>query len=117
MRDDWERILDMREASANIERHTEKGREVFESDEPIQTWVVHHLEITGEAASKLGPGFRAAHSEVPWSEIVAMRNEIVHEYFGIDLDEIWPVVERDLPELKQKLNGIVEGLTQRGKDD
>ena len=99
------------------ERHTGKGREAFESDELIQTWIVHHLEIIGEAASKLGPGFRAAHSEVPWSEIVAMRNEIVHEYFGIDLDEVWPVVERDLPELKQKLNGILERLPQRGKHD
>lgn len=46
-----------------------------------------------------------------------MRDVIAHEYFGTDLDEIWQVVERDLPELKQKLNGIVEGLTQRGKHD
>jgi uncharacterized protein with HEPN domain len=117
MRDDRERILDMLEAIENIERHAGKGREAFERDELIQTWIVHHLEIIGEAASKLGAGFRAAHSEVPWSEIVAMRNVIAHEYFGIDLDEIWQVVERDLPELKQKLNEIVEELTLRGKHD
>jgi uncharacterized protein with HEPN domain len=49
--------------------------------------VVPHLEIIGEAASKLGSEWRAAHSEVPWSEIVAIRNIIVHEYFGIGLDE------------------------------
>lgn len=65
MRDDRERIVDMLEAIANIERHTGKGREAFENDELIQTWIVHHLEIIGEAASKLGPAFRAAHSEVP----------------------------------------------------
>ena len=117
MRDDRERILDMLEAIENIERHTGKGPGAFESDELLQTWVVHHLEIIGEAASKLGAGFRAEHSEVPWSEIVAMRNVIAHEYFGIDLDEVWQVVERDLAELKQKLSRIVEELTLRGTHD
>ena len=57
MRDDKERILDMLEAIENIERHAEKGREAFERDELIQTWFVHHLEIIGEAASKLGSEF------------------------------------------------------------
>lgn len=46
-----------------------------------------------------------------------MRNVIAHEYFGIDLDEVWQVVERDLAELKQKLNRIVEELTLRGTHD
>jgi uncharacterized protein with HEPN domain len=111
MRDDRERILDMLEAIERIERHAAKGREAFASDELIQTWVVHHLEIIGEAASKLGSVFRVDHPEVPWPQIVAMRNVIAHEYFGIDLDEVWQVVERDLPELKQKLNGIWRKLT------
>lgn len=51
MRDDRERILDMLEAIENIERHAGKGREVFESDELIQTWVVHHPEIIGLKSS------------------------------------------------------------------
>jgi len=54
---------------------------------------------------------------VPWPQIVAMRNVIAHEYFGIDLDEVWQVVERDLPELKQKLNRICAELTPRSKND
>ncbi len=117
MRDDRERILDMLEAIENIERHTGKGPKAFERDELIQTWVVHHLEIIGEAASRLGSGLRTAHPEVPWPEIIAMRNVIAHEYFGIDLDEIWQVVERDLPDLKQKLHGICEELSPRRHDD
>lgn len=117
MRDDRERILDMLEAIDRIERHTEKGREAFERDELIQTWVVHHLEIIGEAASKLSQEFRDTHQEVPWPQIVAMRNVIAHEYFGIDLDAVWQVVERDLPELTQKLNTIEQELPSRGKHD
>ena len=74
----------------------------------IQTWVVYHLQIIGEAASKLGRGFHNTHPEIPWPQIIAMRNLLTHEYFGIDLDEVWQVVERDLPTLKQRLNRISE---------
>ena len=101
MRDDRERILDILEAVENIERHTRKGRAAFEGDEAHpQTWVVHHLEIIGEVVLKAGLRTSTRHPEVPRPQIVAMRNLIVHEYFGIDLDEVWQVVERDLPELE-----------------
>jgi len=117
VRGDRERIIDMLEAIENLQRYTDKGREAFDGDELIQTWVVHHLEIIGEAASRLGTGFRAEHLEVPWSQIIAMRNILAHEYFGIDLDEVWQVVERDLPELKQKLKAIYEKLNLCDKND
>ncbi len=117
MRDDGERILDMLEAIERIQRHAEKGRDGFEKDELLQTWVVHHLQIIGEAASKLSEEFRDAHQEIAWPQIVAMRNVIAHEYFGIDLDTVWQVVERDLPELTQKLNAIEQALRSRGKCD
>jgi uncharacterized protein with HEPN domain len=117
MRDDSERILDMLEAIGRIERHSGKGRQAFQEDELIQTWVVHHLEVVGEAASKLGQDFRNTHPEIPWPQIIAMRNVLTHEYFGIDLEEVWQVIERDLPELKQNLNKIREGLAERGTHD
>jgi uncharacterized protein with HEPN domain len=98
----------MLEAIERIERYSEKGPDVFKRDELIQTWVVYHLQIIGEAASKLGRGFHNTHSEIPWPQIIAMRNLLTHEYFGIDLDEVWQVVERDLPTLKQRLNRISE---------
>jgi len=88
MRDNGERILDMLEAIDRIERHSVKGREAFLEDELIQTWVVHHLEVIGEAASKLGQNFRNAYPEIPWPQIIAMRNVLTHEYFGIDLEEV-----------------------------
>jgi uncharacterized protein with HEPN domain len=75
MRGNNERILDMPEAIEHIERYARKGRDAFENDELIQTWIVHHLEIIGEASSKLGQGFRCTYPEVPWPQIVAMRNK------------------------------------------
>jgi uncharacterized protein with HEPN domain len=108
MRDANERLLDMVEAIERIEKYASKGRKSFEQNELIQTWVVHHLEIIGEAASKLGRAFHETHPTIPWAQIIAMRNILVHEYFGMDLEAVWRAIERDLPELKAKLKAIIK---------
>ncbi|OQB38989.1 MAG: hypothetical protein BWY06_01823 [Candidatus Latescibacteria bacterium ADurb.Bin168] len=107
MRDSRERLLDILDAIALIERYAARGREAFERDELVQTWIVHHLLIIGEAAASLGPDFHAQHPAVSWKEIVAMRNVLVHHYFGIDCEEVWGVVERDLPVLKERVTALL----------
>jgi uncharacterized protein with HEPN domain len=107
VRDDRQRLLDVLEAIQRIERHTTQGRAAFERDELVQTWVVHHLQIIGEALSRLTPELRAAHPEVPWAQVVGMRNILVHHYFGIDADLVWSTVEREVPALKQAITTIV----------
>ncbi len=72
--------------------------------------MLYHLERIGEAASQLGRDFHQAHPEVPWPQIIAMRNILIHEYFGIDLDAVWNTIERDLPILKQKIHQILTAL-------
>ena len=66
MRDDRERLLDILEAIERIEKYTSKGREVFEEDELIQTWVVHHLEIIGEATRALSSEVKQNYPKTPW---------------------------------------------------
>jgi uncharacterized protein with HEPN domain len=95
----------MLEAIERIERYAAKGRAEFEKDELIQ---VHHLQILGEAAAKLGREFHEQHPSIPWPQVVAMRNVLIHDYFGVDLEEVWRVVERDLPELKSKLERLAD---------
>src|SRR5687768_6517777 len=75
--------------------------------ELVHTWMIHHIQIIGEAANKLSATFRKAHSQVPWSQIITMRHVLVHDYLGIDLGEIWAVVERDLPALKKQIRQMV----------
>jgi uncharacterized protein with HEPN domain len=99
MRDDRERLRDILDAIKRIERYATRGRRVFEEDELVHTWMIHHIQIIGEAASKLTPTFRKNHQEVPWPSIITMRHVVVHDYLGIDLGEVWAVVERDLPVL------------------
>lgn len=100
MREDRRRLLDMREAIDRIEKYAFRGRTAFETEELIQNWIVHHLQIIGEAARSLSPEVRERHPEVPWSEIIGMRTILVHRYFDIDTDIVWAVVERDVPTLK-----------------
>ena len=110
MRSDRERLLDILEAIEQIEKYVGKGRSAIERDELLQTWFVHHVQVIGEAAGKLSDELRAQHPDVPWAEIVAMRNVLVHEYFGVDVEEIWTTVQYDVPRLKQKLAAILAGL-------
>jgi uncharacterized protein with HEPN domain len=110
MRSDRERLLDIIEAIERIEKYAEEGKGAFEADELIQTWVVHHITIIGEACRSLSADFQARYANVPWADIVGMRNILVHHYFGIDTDAVWSVVEHDIPELKLNIQTILKSL-------
>ena len=103
MRDDRERVLDILEAIERIQKISVRGREYFYNDEMAQVWVIHHLQIIGEAVRGISPEFRTANPDIPWSDIIGMRNVLIHHYFGIDRDAVWNVVEHDLPALKEQL--------------
>ena len=107
MRDDKERLRDIQETIVAIEKYSAHGRDVFESDELIQTWILHHLLILGEAATRISDEFKENHSEIPWPKIIGMRNILVHNYFGIDLDIVWSVIDKDLPELKLLIKAVL----------
>jgi uncharacterized protein with HEPN domain len=78
-------------------------------------WVIHHLEIIGEACRALSDELRNRHPEVPWTAIIGMRNILVHDYFGLNLDEVWNAAERDLPDLKKRIQAIL--TAERGEGD
>ncbi len=92
MRDDREKLLDIQEAIKRIKKYVVRGKEAFEKDELIQTWVLHHLQIIGEAVRALSIELMQKHSEIVWSKIVGMRNILVHNYFSIDAAIIWAVI-------------------------
>ncbi len=86
MRDPKERLRDILDAVANIERYSVRGRQAFENDELIQNWFVRHLQIMGEAAYALPKELRDREPDIPWTEIIGMRHILVHDYFVIDTD-------------------------------
>ncbi|MHB1457988.1 MAG: HepT-like ribonuclease domain-containing protein [Armatimonadota bacterium] len=99
MRDDREKLQDILEAIEKIEKRTQGSRCIFEDDEMLQVWVLYHIQIIGEAAGRISDTLQIQYQNIPWSDIVAMRNVIIHHYFGIDLDQIWDTVTNDLPAL------------------
>ena len=107
MRDDRERLLDIHDAIERINKYATRGRDAFESDELVQTWIIHYLQILGEAAAKISGEFRENHPDLPWPKIIGMRNILIHGYFDIDVDIVWAVVQKDLPALQEKVKKLL----------
>ncbi len=100
-------LNDICEAIERIARYT-AGMSFgsFKEDEKTVDAVVRNMEIIGEAAHRLPDEFQEAHSDIEWHKIVGLRNRIVHEYFGIDIDIIWEILRRDLPSLLSNLQRL-----------
>ncbi len=116
MRDPKERIRDILEAIANIERYAAQGRSAFDRDELIRSWCVRQLEILGEAVRAIPPVVRELDPTVPWSQITGMRNILAHGYFDVDGDLVWNVIQEHLPRLKdqmERLLRVIEGHDQK----
>jgi uncharacterized protein with HEPN domain len=70
--------------------------------------VVRNLEIIGEAAKKLPDGVRLNHPEIDWKRIAGLRDILIHEYFGVDEDIIWDIVENKIGALDEVVQGILK---------
>lgn len=115
MRQDLERLQDILSAIGKIEQYTDRGKPAFEQDELIQVWVIYHLQIIGEAANALSDSLCSQYSDVPWARVVGFRNVVVHEYFRVDLNLVWAVVERNLPDLKGRVEQILRDVQGNGE--
>ena len=100
-------LEDIRAALARIERYTsglDQGQ--FLADEKTIDAVARNLEIIGEAARLLPNEFKLKHADIPWAQIAGLRNRIVHDYFGLDLEIIWQVLQTSLRDLKTRLAAL-----------
>lgn len=74
-------------------------RDRFRADDKTVFAVVRALEIIGEAAKRVPQAMRARYAEVPWREVAGIRDKLVHEYFGVNVDVVWETIQEDLPKL------------------
>lgn len=82
---------------------TGKAESDIEYDNQLQDAVIRRIEIIGEAAYQLPSAFKEKYPLIPWKDIVNMRNVLIHEYFGIYIDRLFKVIQKDLPELKKQI--------------
>jgi len=85
-----------------------KGRGDLDADHKLALALVRLLEVIGEAANKVSEEMCKVYTEVPWLQVVGMRNRLIHAYFEVDHDEIWRTVQEDLPLLMDPLKRILE---------
>ena len=101
-------LLDMLIAARKILNFTEGfDQQRFEKDEVMQHAVVRLIQIIGEAARMISPEFKQEHSDIPWPEIIGMRNRLIHEYFRIIPEKVWETVEKDIPVLISLIEPLV----------
>lgn len=100
-------IEHMVEACRTIRRLVDVSRVDYDGSEEKQLALERLFEIVGEAASKVSDEFRGENPGIPWQQAISMRNFIIHDYAGVDLDVIWDSAQNDIPKLLASLEEIM----------
>src|SRR5438128_1095108 len=100
MREDRVYLQHIVECIRRIEENTGQGREEFLQSHTLQDAVLRNLQTLSEATQRLSDDSKAKHPQIEWPRIAAFRNVLVHNYLGLDLEIIWQITQRDVPELK-----------------
>ena len=104
------------ECIERISKYTSGGKKVFLADRLIQDAVVRNFEIIGEAAKRVPEEYRQGRPEIPWRGLTAFRDVLVHQYEGVDLQEVWKVIEKELPALTTAIKRVLPPLDQLEKE-
>jgi uncharacterized protein with HEPN domain len=103
-------IRHIRDATNKIRDYTSGlDRSSFLQQPMVQDAVVRQLEIIGEAVKHLSVDFRDAHPGVRWRDIAGMRDKLIHDYFGVDMEAVWRTTQNDLPPLRRFVESIEFG--------
>jgi uncharacterized protein with HEPN domain len=106
-RDDSVYIKHILDAIGRIREYTHGVKYEDFIDSPlIQDGVIRQIEIIGEASKKLSIDLRQLHSDIPWKDIAEMRDKLIHNYLGVDIDAVWDTIIKDIPVLEGKLKDI-----------
>lgn len=107
------RLSDILQSIDQIKSYTDGvSREQFLEDRMIQDAVTRRLEVIGEAVKGLSDAERSRHPEIPWSSIAGTRDRLIHDYFRVDHELVWEMVQEHLPALREAVAALLESGTQ-----
>ena len=109
-RDDSVYLKHIRDAIGKIQGYT-KGVSVgsFRTNTLIQDAVIRQIEIIGEATKRLSEKTRTRNPDIPWQDIAGMRDKLIRDYFGVDIEKVWLTLQVDIPTLKKHISKILKG--------
>lgn len=84
----------------------------FKNTRLIQDGVIRQIEIIGEAARHISKDIRKTYPEIPWQDVAGMRDKLIHDYFGVDIEKVWDTAKGDLPILRKQVLGILKDFGQ-----
>ncbi len=96
-----------------VEMLSGKSREDLDRDRQLNLALVRLLEIVGEAANRVPPEDRERYRNIPWYEIIGLRNRLIHGYDSVDFDVLWQIIHEDLPVLIAELGDMVSGVKEQ----
>ena len=107
MKDDISYIEHILQAIDRINKYTQGiSRTDFDQNEMLQDAIIRNIEIIGEATKNVSENFKKTYTDIPWREMAGMRDKLIHDYIGTDLEVVWKTLELDLPKLENHLKAI-----------
>ncbi len=104
-------IKDIIDSINDIKQFVESmEHEEFKDDKKTSNAVVRSLEIIGEAAKKIPTEVKNKHPSIPWRKMAGMRDKLIHEYSGVDLDIVWQTVQKDIPKVEKEMRKVKESI-------
>lgn len=107
MRDDTVCLLHILESIKRIEENISQGRDRFLKSHTLQDAVLRNLQTMAESTQHLSDDLKESHPEIEWERIAAFHNVLVHDYLGIDVERVWDITQRDVPELKRAVMNML----------
>jgi uncharacterized protein with HEPN domain len=110
VKDDRPYLADILQALVRVEEIGRRGRDAFIADWLLQDAAIRNFEIVGEAVKRVSAELQVAHPEIPWADLAGFRDVLIHQYFRVDLEIVWALIEKRVAALRGDVAALAAAL-------